>query len=390
MLESDRIPFIKEVKISILGYVVLANSKTTFDRINFYSEGINGFYSPRNAYRIEDDGHMRVTGIKPRDKESYKRDYECAIYEERIKLGLDIYMSFNLAVEKKLLGTAESLLSMSFEEKKKPHDVLKYSLYLMDFLEFIDFQRSIPLDKINLFEKDDNGKYQRRGRAVVFQEANDQYSPSTLHSITFTDVTDECFPILFGQIAERRESRRFNPFFYPKNQSADRIIDASKWLNNAICFEGEFNDAFPNYKAQNDAAFCEAKTELLMTIDHAIEQTGKSINHKQNTAWKSFKKIIERIDTTLREKFEVCQIKYEIETKESIQRICKAYEIPEETNLAEAYASFRNQTAHGVIQRPKNIEIATYQILRCFVYTLNLRRADVPPERIKEILSRMF
>lgn len=390
VLKSNRIPFDMEVKMSILGYVILENDKSTFDRIDFYSEGINGFYSPRNAYGIEDDGQMRVTGIKPRDEESYKRDYECIINGERIQLGLNISMSFNLAVDKKLLGTAESLISMSFEEKKKPHDILKYSLYLMDFLEFVNFQKNIPLDKIRLFEKDNDGKFQRRGRVIVFQAENDQYSPNALRSVTFPDVTDECFPVLFGQIAERRESKRFNPFFYPKSRSADRVIDASKWLNNAICFEGEFDDAFPNYKSQNDPAFYEAKMRLLMTIESAVEQTGRSINNKQNTAWRSFKRLIERADTTLKEKFEACQMVYEEETRESIQRICRTCGIPEGTDLAEAYASFRNQTAHGVIQRPGNVEIATYQILRCFVYVMNLRRAGIPQEKIKEVLIRMF
>lgn len=390
ILKSDSILFAMEMKLSILGYVVFENGKTSFDRIDFYSEGINGFYSPRNAYQIEDDGHMRVTGIKPRDAEAYKRDYECVIHGERIQLGLNVYMSFNLAFEKKLLGTAESLLSMSFGEKKEPHDILKYSLYLMDFLEFVNFQKNIPLERIDLFEKDDNGKYQRRGRAVVFQAENEQYSPSALRSITLLDVTDECFPVLFGQIAERRESKRFNPFFYPENRRADRVINASKWLNNAICFEGEFDDAFPNYKAQNDPAFYEAKMELLMTIDCAVKQTGKSINNKQNAAWKSFKRLISYADTTLQEKFEACQEVYEAETKESIQRIRQTYGIPEKTNLAEAYASFRNQTAHGVIQRPEEVEIATYQILRCFIYAMNLRRADVPAETIKDVLTRMF
>lgn len=126
-----------------------------------------------------------------------------------------------------------------------------------------------------------------------------------------------------------------------------------------------------------------------MTIEFAVKQAGRSINNKQNTAWKSFKRLIERADTTLKEKFEACQIVYEAETRESIQRICRTCGIPEGTDLAEAYASFRNQTAHGVIQRPGNVEIATYQILRCFVYVMNLRRAGVPQEKIKEVLKRM-
>lgn len=390
VLKSDSMLFAMEVKLSILGYVVLESGKTSFDRIDFYSEGINGFYSPRNAYQIENDDNMRVTGIKPRDAEAYKRDYVCVIHGERIQLGLNVYMSFNLALEKKQLGTAESLLSMSFNEKKEPHDILKYSLYLMDFLEFVNFQKNIPLEKIRLLEKDKDGKYQRRGRAVVFQAEKDQYSPSALRSITFMDVTEECFPVLFAQIAKRRESKRFNSFFYPENRREDQVLDASKWLNNAICFEGEFDDAFPNYKAQNDLAFCKAKMELLMTIDCAVKRTGKSINNSQNDAWRSFKRLIDYADTTLQEKFEACQVAYETETKEYIQQICKTYGIPEDANLAQFYASFRNQTAHGTIQKPGKIEIVTYQILRCFIYAINMKRANIPSERIKDVLHRMF
>ena len=35
------------------------------------------------------------------------------------------------------------------------------------------------------------------------------------------------------------------------------------------------------------------------------------------TAWNSFKRLIERADTTLKEKFEACQMVYEAETRES-------------------------------------------------------------------------
>lgn len=379
-----------EVKLSILGYIILQNDKTTFDKIEFYSEGINGFYSPRNAYQIEDDGQMRGTGIKLRDAETYRRNYECKILGEEINIGLNIFTSLNLAFERNVMGTAESLLSVSFGKKKQPHDILKYSLYIMDFLEFINFQKNIPLEKITLYWKNNDGKYQPCGKAVVFQAENDQYSPSAMRSITFPDITEECFPILFSQIAERRESKRFNPFFYPENRRADRVIDASKWLNNAICFEGAFDDAFPEYKAQHDTAFCEVKTYLLNTIDSAVEKTNKSINNRQNSAWKRFRKMIQNADTTIQEKFEACQVEFEEETKVAIQRIRNKYDIQETVNLAESYSSFRNQTAHGTIKKPGNEEIATYQILRCFVYAMNLKRAGVPSKNISAIIMKLF
>ena len=57
--------FLSEVKIRVLGYIILERGKCCFDRIDFYSEAINGFYSPRNAYEIvTKDNHRCFVGIK--------------------------------------------------------------------------------------------------------------------------------------------------------------------------------------------------------------------------------------------------------------------------------------------------------------------------------------
>ena len=205
VLGHSRIPFATEIKMSVLGYILLSSSRCTFDRIDFYSEAINGFYSPRNAYDVElNEDRTGIVGIKVRNWEIYKKDFQCLVNKEAVQLGLNVYLNVNLAWEKEQLGTAKSIMSMSFADKKKPNDVLDYYLYVRDFLESVNFQKNIPLERIELFEKLDTGKYERRGKVVIFQADSSEYVPSILHSITFIDVTSESFPILFSQIAEKR------------------------------------------------------------------------------------------------------------------------------------------------------------------------------------------
>lgn len=74
---------------------------------------------------------------------------------------------------------------------------------------------------------------------------------------------------------------------------------------------------------------------------------------------------------------------------EAIHRIRSLCSVPEDVDLAEVYASYRNLTAHGVIRRPENYDVATYRILRGFVYTMNLKRANVPTDKIKDIISNL-
>ena len=66
------------------------------------------------------------------------------------------------------------------------------------------------------------------------------------------------------------------------------------------------------------------------------------------------------------------------------------YGVSEDTDLAGVYAAYRNQTAHGVIRRLENCDVVTYRILRGFIYVMNLKRANIPADRIKEIVGRMF
>ena len=245
-----------------------------------------------------------------RDWELYKKDFQCEINKEKFQLGLNVYLSVNLAWEKEQLGTAKSIISMSFENQKRSNDILVYYLYLSDFLEFVNFQKNIPLEHIELFERCETGKFEKRGRAVIFQADCSDYVPSALRSITFSDIASDCFPILFSQIAEKRLSNNNNPFFYPESRREDRTVDASKWLNTAICFEGEFNTSFPEYRATHDSLFHDAKALLLDAINSAVQKSGKSINNKQNNALKSFKSLIEHADSTIKQKFEVCEANY--------------------------------------------------------------------------------
>ena len=81
---------------------------------------------------------------------------------------------------------------------------------------------------------------------------------------------------------------------------------------------------------------------------------------------------------------------YAAETAETITRECNAYGIHEDADLAEAYALYRNDTAHGTLKRPEPIDVVTYSILRYFVYAMNLKKANIPPERIADIIRKVF
>lgn len=379
-----------KLRLHIMGYAIMQRDKMTFDRVDFYAEAINAFYSPKSSYANKTDDRMWISGITQRDPSEYTKHFSCAIDGENIDGDLGVYIDWNLAAEKEQIGTVNTIFSLQPDKKKELIDVLKYYLYVRDFFEFLNFQRDVPMRDIRIFEKTPEGKYNRTGYVVVFQADGSDYKPEQFRSITYYDCGEECFPILFSQIAERRIRNKRNPFFFPESRREDRYVDTARWLITAVAFEGEFNEIHPNYRAEHNDDFKNVKKLLLGVIEDNVKKSGKGWNNQINENWNRFRHLIENNDTKMEEKFQACLEIYAKETSEVINKIRKDRGVPDSTNLAKTYSEYRNQTAHGGIRQLTPPEIAVYRILRCFVYAMNLRKAGVPVDNVKSILNKMF
>lgn len=379
-----------KLRLHIMGYAIMRSDKKAFDRVDFYASAINAFYSPKSAYANKTDDNMWINGITQRDPAEYTKHFSCAIDGENIDGDLGVYINWDLAAQKEQIGTVNTIFSLQYEQKKELIDVLKYYLYVRDFFEFLNFQRNVPMSDIRVFEKNADGKYANIGNVVVFQTGGSDYKPNPHHSITFQDCGEKCLPVLFSQIAERRIRNKRNPFFFPENRFEDRYVDSAKWLITAVAFEGEFDEIHPNYRAEHNDDFKNVKELLLGVIEDNVKKSGKGWNNPINDNWKRFRHLIKNNDTKIEEKFQACLEIYKTETAGVIGKICKQEAVHDGVNLANAYASYRNQTAHGGIQPLTPADIAVYRILRCFVYAMNLRKAGVPADNVKSILNKMF
>lgn len=379
-----------KLRLQTMGYAIMRSDKKAFDRVDFYASAINAFYSPKSAYANKTDDNMWINGITQRDPAEYTKHFSCAIDGENIDGDLGVYINWDLAAQKEQIGTVNTFFSLQHEKKKELIDVLKYYLYVRDFFEFLNFQRDVPMSDIRVFEKTPEGKYNRIGYVVVFQADENDYKPDPFRSITYQDCGQESFPVLFAQIADRRIRNKRNPFFFPENRFEDRYVDSAKWLITAVAFEGEFDEIHPNYRAEHNDDFKNVKELLLGVIEDNVKKSGKGWNNPINDNWKRFRHLIKNNDTKIEEKFQACLEIYKTETAGVIGKICKQEEVHDGVNLANAYASYRNQTAHGGIQPLTPADIAVYRILRCFVYAMNLRKAGVPADNVKSILNKMF
>jgi len=373
------------------GYALSSSSSDCYDRIEFSSPALNGFYSPRRAIEIErDEVRFGARGLTFKNYEDTSHDFSCKINGEHIDCTLAFRSSVTLKPEDSSIGSVNTTLSMKFSDPKPVTDLAKYYLYLHDFLVFVNFRADVPIDDVALYGKVENGKYTKFGTAKFFQNDCSQYAADARHSISYNDLPDDCIPKVLSVIAERREQDSYNPFFIPSDGKDARYFDSAKWLIAAISFEGEFNRKYKDFKYETDEKFRAAKDLLLNTIDQAVSASGFSINNKVNAAWNSFRNLISHTDTTIKEKFKFCVDRYADEIAPLIEKYARIQGVDKNTDFAQAYADYRNRTAHGSIPPISKTETITFQLLNCFIYVLILEQGDVPHEKIKEILLRMF
>lgn len=172
-----------------------------------------------------------------------------------------------------------------------------------------------------------------------------------------------------------RNLRRMREF-YRTYQGQPALLSLAMelgWTQNVVILESGLSTELREWYLKAAMQFGWSKVELQVNISSGLHE-----------------KIVLDADTTIKQKFEVCQTTYAAETAEAIARERNAYGIHEDANLAEAYALYRNMTAHGTIQRPETIDVLTYSVLRYFVYTMNLKKANILPERIADIIRKVF
>lgn len=376
--------------LSCKGYILSNSQSDYFDCIEFYSPALNAFYSPRQAVSVERDAaNMHTLSLRFKNHEDVSKNFICSINGESINCSLSFQSTVTLRPEDTSPASTNTTLSMKFSSPHSIKELGKHYLYLLDFLAFINFRSDIPIDKIVLYKKEDQ-KLICSGTAKIFQQDCSGYSVDTTHNITYWDFSGSSLAAPFTVVAERRAKGTYNPFFIPSDSKDATYVDSAKWLIAAISFEGEFNQSYPGFKYENDENFCQAKELLLDCIDSAIDSSGLSKNHKSNQNLKSFRRLIEMTDTTVKEKFKLCLRKYSSEITPIAEKHSRANGVSTSVDFAQAYSDYRNNIAHGTILPISNVEIVTYQILRGFIYILILERAGVPPQKIKEIVSKLF
>lgn len=383
-----------EIGFSIYGYLLSSNNvgepcDFCFDRISFYSDAIDAFYSPQRAAitQIGDndciptnwDGAMKIS-IKPfsqTDTIFHFRDAEVTFSIARYR---------NLKRGTSSIGSMNTALCMAFSEQKMPELVCQYYLNVLDFLCFVNYSKNITFEKISLSKKCGD-KFKEIARAIIFTNAS-AYDKAPYNSITIDDLPAGKIDIIFSQIATLREHDRRIHLYFPNSAEDCKFIDHSRWLMTALCFEGLFAYTYPNYKSQENKNFKEIKEGILNVITLYGDQTNPT--GKKKAYLNDCKRHMELYNGNLEEKFNYVFKNHRIELSDIISSIMSMHGSNEMVNWGRIYQEFRNKLAHGEIVPIGDNEVSIYRLLCPMIYILLLQSTTLSSTELQHIIKKLF
>ena len=384
---NARLPF-SDFAFSIAGYL-LSTSNTgyshsfEFNRISFYSDAINTFYSPQNALDIQFDFDNWDGSAHIHVKPFFETQIQFSFNQDRVEFNMDRW--FFERKEPTRIGSVETSFSVYCNEKKQPTEIEKYYFAIYDFLCFANYTLNISFNKVYLFSKNEKGKDERIASAHIFSNhsnyENDEYT-----TITSREIPPEKLGKLFAKVASLRGKDQRLPFYYPPNRNEARLIDSGKWLVTAICFEGLFEDTFPHFKTESNPVFQKIK-ELVVAKTEEIDNDGFS--KKEQKYLENFKNHINRYEGVLEEKFNHVFNSHKTVLEKILEGNERRYNVAHDTNYGNQYMIYRNKLAHGTVEPLGENEIAVYRLLCPMIYAMILQK-DFSENEISNMISKIF
>lgn len=378
------------IRFTIKGYVIstinVHSTELNFDRLKFYSEALNTFYSPQKAIFNSKINPSMWNGafaihIKPFGETDITFDIQNNI---KCTLGFDRWQ--NLKRELTNIGEIKTYISFEFNERQNVEKILIYYLNVFDILSFMNYSKNIPLEDIKLFAKDKDDKYAQIGKAVIFVERT-SYKRNSRNIITFDDLPIEKLGVIFSELISIRDNDNRIQLYFPEDENDSQWINPEKWLSSALSFEGLFSQKYPNFKSNVSNDFKEVKEVILQNFEKAKEHekyAGKMLKY-----YNTLKRQIENYDGILEEKFNYIFYKHQEALHPLITYLDK-YNSSSTIDYGSIYVSYRNKLAHGAIEPLNNERTATYVILRAMVYILLLDNANLSENELQKILTKIF
>lgn len=364
----------------ILNCQTRPNENQLFNQISFYSPAINDFYPPQTAVK-QKSKRDNIDDFSIELNES--KDITRIIELDNCKMVLGFYLKNKYGLQNNDVLNCIPCISFVFAGEVGINELKEYYLKLSNFLSFINFNRNIPFDKIEIITKNE-GHTVRTGVAYI-NSTSKKFDSRKHKAILANNFESAELASLFKQVSRNDDIRRH--YYIPKNIKDSHSFNHSDLLLSATCFEGLFKEYHPNFKAVCNKDFKKVKDDFLAFADKYLSSEELSKNEKRYA--KKFYDLIYYYDGLLEEIFNTAFKEHKEELSDLLTRL-KSLITTTTDNYGSLYADIRNHFAHGDFFELGDNECFIYELLHALLYAMNLKAASIPKDKARKVIKNIF
>lgn len=315
------------------------------------------------------------------------RKFETKFQDETLELTLSIPRPGIKFSDKVDLGSIDTLLKLSFQNPKRPDELIHYANLIFVLFSFLQFNKDIGFEEVMVHTRNASKLYNKVGTLHIRGHEFISNGKNKHDVVRLFDLTDDRFDALIRFISKDD----YCDLFIPANKKELHEVDANKYLTCCSCFEYLFESTH-NAKSDMDADFkyvLERLNEELSRIKEELKDKSGEKNKREYV--KRFENALKRESYTLAEKFRMAIGEYSdiISDFASLVKECNPISKKQEKDLAQEFAKKRNEFAHGHFTLFENVHLVGFTIARALIYVMILKKIGVDDGKVKEIIDRM-
>lgn len=212
-------------------------------------------------------------------------------------------------------------------------------------------------------------------------------------AITYEDV-EANFAKFLENILTRRSRKFEDNLFIPLDIKDSKVVTHSRFLDTALSFEGQYTKMFSNIKSSTNQIFAEIKQLVVENIEKSRqlyigEDMSKKKSVKAESYFDKFIDAVEKIDSSLEEKFNDTLKRFSFVKEELAPKIIKEEACLPIANYGKEFSDMRNAIGHGFPPEIENKHVVLFRITRVLIYTLILSECGFTENKIRTMLIKL-
>lgn len=361
---------------------------TKFDRMLFKGKLLNSLFPPSqkikydsysydfnpNLFNKDIDG-SKIIELKTFDETDKK--FTSVIDGEKIECVFGVYLPRPADENDDNLGALTSYFSVKFENSQDLKNLKKYYKIIRKLFQFLAKRQDVSFDEIEISTKRPDGKLERIGN----------FFDNTIEANVSTEKTGNVLLYLshIDELLTNINNENINFSYIPENETETKYVSQQNYVMACGSFEHNYDLVFPEPTSKE-----KTKLKVIEELESYFKDKKPSANNETKRYYEHIIKLLRNDLISVESQYARCLKHFKSSIEEHVEQVKKNHKIDANINLANVFANFRNEKAHGELTPFSSMVVASYIVATMLIDCMILKLSNYGMEEIKDIIKMRY